>query len=362
MKQLTINPKEAGTTIKFGKLPIFTRSLTHWADMDNVVQLKVEGRHYAIELRKSGLEKALDEMREQMGTYTTNYKVDGGIDCATYSKMKIVEKEEETDENTPTETKSSFKTHYQIGRDRFKQLQELERTGELAKCKNRLDICRKMGFKPVRRRGPGYNWLSNQIKKGYLEEELVKHNKQNSGEYRYHLTGEEPRYSGNKKIQEKTAAKKAEKLTNELEKLGFTNLSETHSENKIVDKKNPIQWLKPHDYVIYKLFLYGNGQVSMGKAVSFDEIKEVFADAPDIKMKGSQDAPGRFAGRIANIALVHLLRQGVLEKAQAGVKNKDNIFGLTMVKGGQYARNVYRTVSVGSYKKEKNGNRELYTE
>lgn len=65
MPYLTINPKEKGTTVKFGKLPIFTRSLTHWADMDNVVQLKVEGRYYAIELRKTGLEKALDEMREQ---------------------------------------------------------------------------------------------------------------------------------------------------------------------------------------------------------------------------------------------------------------------------------------------------------
>ena len=291
MKQLTINPKEKGTTIKFGKLPILTRSLTHWSDMDNVVQLKVEGRYYAIELRKSGLEKALDEMREQMGTYTTNYKVDSGIDCATYSKMKIVEKEEETDEKTPAESESPFKTHYQIGRDRFEQLKELGRTGELAKCKNRLDICRKMGFYPVRRKGPGYNWLSNQIKKGYLEEELVKYNKQNSGEYRYHLTGEEPRYSGNKKIQEKTAAKKAEKLTNELERLGFTSLSEPSLENKIVDKKDPIQWLKPHDYVIYKLFLYGNGQVSMGKAVSFDEVRSIFADVPDVKVHGSQDSP-----------------------------------------------------------------------
>lgn len=357
MKQLTINPKEKGTTVKFGKLPIFTRSLTHWSDMDNVVQLKVEGRYYAIELRPtqpSPLELALEKIRE-------------AAEKGNFSEVEITREEpedeeniEETEKNIPTEKKSSFKTHYQIGRDRFKQLKELEQTGELAKCKNRLDICRKMGFRPVRRKGPGYNWLSNQIKKGYLEEELVKYNKQNSGEYRYRLTGEEPRYSGNKKIQEKTAEKKVEKLTNELEKLGFTNLSRTHSENKIVDKKNPIQWLKPHDYVIYKLFLYGNGQVSMGKAVSFDEIKEVFADAPDVKMGGTQEAPGKFAGRIANIALVHLLREGVVEKAQPGVRNKDNIFSLTVVKGGQYARNVYKTVSIGSYKKEKNGNRELY--
>jgi hypothetical protein len=355
MKQLTINPKEKGTTIKFGKLPILTRSLTHWLDMDNVIQLKVEGRYYAIELRPtqpSPLELALEKIKEATE--------EGSLKITCEELEDDEENIEETEKNIPTEKKSSFKTHYQIGRDRFEKLKELEQTGELAECKNRLDICRKMGFRPVRRKGPGYNWLSNQIKKGYLEEELVKYNKQNSGEYRYHLTGEEPRYSGNKKIQEKTAEKKVEKLTNELEKLGFTNLSETHSENKIVDKKNPIQWLKPHDYVIYKLFLYGNGQVSMGKAVSFDEIKEVFADAPDVKMGGTQEAPGKFAGRIANIALVHLLREGVVEKAQPGVRNKDNIFSLTLVKGGQYARNVYKTVSIGSYKKEKNGNRELY--
>lgn len=358
MKQLIINPKEKGTTIKFGKLPILTRSLTHWSDMDNVVQLKVEGRYYAIELRPaqpSPLELALEKMRE-------------AAEKGNFSEMEIPceepedeESAEETEKNIPTEKKSSFKTHYQIGRDRFEQLKELGRTGELAKCKNRLDICRKMGFRPVRRRGPGYNWLSNQIKKGYLEEELVRYNKQNSGEYRYYLTGEEPRYSGNKNIQEKTAVKKAEKLTNELERLGFTNLSEPRSENNQTGKKDPIQWLKPHDYIIYKLFLYGNGQVSMGKAVSFDEVRSVFADVPDVKVHGPQDSLGKFAGRIANVALVHLLRQGVVEKAQPDVRNKDNIFSLTVSKGGQYARSVYKTVSFGSYKRGKNGIRELYS-
>lgn len=353
MKQLTINPKEEGTTIKFGKLPILTRSLTHWSDMDNVVQLKVEGRYYAIELRKAGLEKALDEMREQMVTYTTNYTI------AKTETETPVEDEEETEGATPV----AEKTQYQIGRDRFARLKELEASGELAECKNRLDICEKMGFTPVNRKTPGYNWLANQIRRGYLEEELVRYDKQNSGEYRYRLTGEEPRYSGNKNIQDKTAEKKVKKLTNELERLGFTNLSEPRSEDNQMGRNNvnPLYWLKPHDYIIYKLFLYGNGQVSMNKAVSFDEIREIFADNPDIKVHGTQASPGKFAGRIANVALVHLLRKGVLEKAQPDVKNKDNIFSLTLIKGGQYARNVYKTVSLGSYRKEKNGNRELYS-
>lgn len=55
---LEISPKETGSTIKFGKLPIFTRSLTALADMDNVVQIVVEGRYYAAEIRGEGKKKS----------------------------------------------------------------------------------------------------------------------------------------------------------------------------------------------------------------------------------------------------------------------------------------------------------------
>ena len=261
-KQLTIRPKEAGSIIKFGKLPLFTSSLTHWADMDNVIQLKVEGRYYAIELRKSGLEKALDEMREQMGTYTTNY---------TIAETETPVEEKEADASAPEFTE--YKTQYQVGRERFEKLKELDRTGELAECKTRVDICKKMGL-DAQHGTPGYNWVSNQIRRGYLSEELVKYDKQNTGEYRFQMTGVEPAYSGNKNIKEKTAEKKAERLTNELEKLGFTSLSENPTATP--SQGDPRIWLKTYDYIIYKLFVYGNGQVSMGKAVSFDEVKDIF--------------------------------------------------------------------------------------
>lgn len=52
LKTITINPKEVGSTIKIGKLPVFTRSLATMADLSNVVQIVVEGRYYAVELRK----------------------------------------------------------------------------------------------------------------------------------------------------------------------------------------------------------------------------------------------------------------------------------------------------------------------
>lgn len=49
--QLSIKPKFTGSTIKFGKLPLLTRSLTALASMDDVAQLVVEGRYYAVEIK-----------------------------------------------------------------------------------------------------------------------------------------------------------------------------------------------------------------------------------------------------------------------------------------------------------------------
>lgn len=367
MKQLTINPKEKGTTIKFGKLPIFTRSLTHWSDMDNVVQLKVEGRHYAIELRPrqpSALEKELEKMKTA-GVYTysvTTTETPQDDEVAEESKADV----KETD--APASEFTEYKTQYEVGRERFEKLKELGRTGELADCKTRVDICRKMGL-DARRGTPGYNWISNQIKKGYLSEELVKFDKQNTGEYRFRMTGIEPAYSGNKKIKEKTAEKKAEKLTNELESLGFTSLQA--SPNPIPkNREEPLkpfargnlelaQWLKPQDYLIYRLFVYGNGQVSVGKAVTFDEVRDVFLELPDVKTKKTRGTSQKTAGRIANVALMQLIKKGVLAKEQPELVNKENIFSLTLTRGGQYARKVYYTVSRGMYREGKGRTREL---
>lgn len=375
MKQLIINPKEKGTTIKFGKLPIFTRSLTHWADMDNVVQLKVEGRHYAIELRPrqpSALEKALEKMRNA-GVYSysvTTTETPQNDEVKEESKADVEEANEEANAPAPTPAPefTEYKTHYQVGRERFEKLKELGRTGELADCKTRTDICKKMGL-DARRGTSGYNWVSNQIRRGYLSEELVKYDKQNIGEYRFRMTGIEPAYSGNKKIKEKTAEKKAEKLTNELESLGFTSL-QASPKPTLKNREEPLkpfargnldlaQWLKPQDYLIYRLFVYGNGQVSIGKAVTFDEVRDVFLELPDVKAKKTRGTSEKTAGRIANVALMQLIKKGVLVKEQPEVVNKENIFSLTLTRGGQYARKVYYTVSRGAYREGKGRTREL---
>lgn len=97
-------------------------------------------------------------------------------------------------------------THYNTGILRFNKLKELENNGGLAFCKNRLDICECLGFER-RIGGTGYNWISAQIRKGYLSEILLQFDKQNMGEYEYHLTGLEPNYSGNKHIQERVILK-----------------------------------------------------------------------------------------------------------------------------------------------------------
>lgn len=97
-------------------------------------------------------------------------------------------------------------TQYEIGMLRFNKLKELEENGELSFCKNRLDIAERLGFER-KLNNRGYNWISSQIKKGYLTETLLQFNKQNSGEYEYHLTGLEPEYTGNKHIEERVVMK-----------------------------------------------------------------------------------------------------------------------------------------------------------
>lgn len=266
MKQLTINPKEKGTTIKFGKLPIFTRSLTHWADMDNVVQLKVEGRHYAIELRPSPLEEALEKMKAE------------GVYLYSATTAEALQDDEVAEES-------------------------------------------KADVKEANAPAPEFT------------------------EY-------------------KTTRKKAKKPTNELESLGFTSLQASP------DKEKPLkpftrgnlelsQWLKPQDYLIYRLFVYGNGQVSAGKAVTFDDVRDIFLELPDVEAKKKRGASGKTAGRIANVAITQLIKKGVLAKEQPEVVNKKNIFSLTLLKGGQYARKVYYTVSKGTYREGKGRTREL---
>lgn len=349
MRQLRINPKEKGTIVEFGKLPIFTRSLTKKADMDNVVQIKVEGGYYAIERRPSPnpLEEALKKLAE---------KVDSGYVTAEISEIP---EEEVKEEQQPAEEEKfvPFKTHYQVGRDRFNRLKELEKSGALAECKNRLDICEKMGFEP-KNGGTGYNWLSNQVKKGFLEERLVRYNKQNSGEYEYRLTGLEPNYSGNKNIQEK-AKPKTVKKDNSLENLGFVNLS---GDSKPAVKKErqtdylgrPIEqgnlslfeWLKSTDYLVYKLFVYGNGQVSLNKVVDYDDICLVFLEAglPD-KRGRDMRSKGRSAQNVANMTVARLLAKGVLEKSESGEQK----YCLTFPRGSAYARAVYQTISAKTY-------------
>lgn len=354
MKRLSISPVNGGKIV-FGKLPIFTSNLRKELGDEmhtRIEQLVIVGRYYAAEMKTdekkeetpSPTEESVLAKLAKNGGYVQMTKAFEPTPVSDLDQVAEECKADVEEANEPVapapKPKTQPRTQYQVGRARFEQLKELERTGELAKCRNRWDICEKMGLEHTeKRRSPGYNWVSNQIRKGFLSEELIKYNKQNSGIYHYRLTGVEPSYSGNKNIKDKTAKKKAEKLTNELDQLGFINLSGNSTATP--SQSDPRIWLKTYDYIIYKLFVYGNGQVSMDKAVSFDEVKDIFTWNSK-----------KQAGRIANVALTHLIHKGVLAKAQPEVRNSDNIFSLTMVKGGQYARRIYSVVSSGSYENE----------
>lgn len=277
MKQLTINPKEEGTTIKFGKLPIFTRSLTHWSDMDNVVQLKVEGRYYAIELRQrqpSPLEEVLEQIKN----------------AKTYS--------------------------YSV------TTSEIPQDDEVAKeCKADVEQAKE-------------------------ESEAAHHD----------------------------AGKQIEKPapSNDLTELGFTNLSseahtpafKSHARTLATGRKagtdykghaiargnlSLAEWLKPQDYLIYKLFSFGNGQPVFDQSYSFDECKRVFIDAgyPEKTMKKRQK--GLNASRVAAQAISQAVRVGALVKDQGDDGKPISIYSLSVTNGRSYVAGVYRTVSAGTY-------------
>lgn len=111
MKQITISPKEKGTTIKFGKLPIFTRSLRHGADMDEVVQLKVEGRYYAIERRllpPSPIEEVLEELKTAQGFTSVSVELPQDDEVAKECKADVEEVNEPTEKKKPTSSLESL--------------------------------------------------------------------------------------------------------------------------------------------------------------------------------------------------------------------------------------------------------------
>lgn len=270
MKQLTINPKEEGTTIKFGKLPIFTQALTHWSDMDNVVQLKVEGRYYAIELRQrqpSPLEEVLEQIKN----------------AKTYS--------------------------YSV------TTSEIPQDDEVAKeCKADVEQAKE------------------------------------EAESAYHDTAEQI---------EKPAP------SNGLTELGFTNLSSeptTHARITVTGKKvgtdyhgkaiargnlSLVEWLKPQDYLIYKLFSFGNGQPVFDQSYNFDECKKVFADAGYSDKAMKRRKKGTNASRATALALSQSVRIGALVR-DTGDDGKP-IYSLSVTKGRSYVAGIYRTISAGTY-------------
>ena len=71
---------------------------------------------------------------------------------------------------------------------RWQKLKELDSSGLLSKAKNRADISKMLGLGDGY--GLGYNWVSSQINKGYLQENIYGADSNGKMEFEYHIVGE----------------------------------------------------------------------------------------------------------------------------------------------------------------------------
>lgn len=154
--------------------------------------------------------------------------------------------------------------------------------------------------------------------------------------------------------------------SNDLTELGFTNLSSetpTSTRINIRGKKvgtdyhgksiargnlSLIEWLKPQDYLIYKIFSFGNGQPVFDQSYDFDECKRVFIDAgyPDKAMEKRQKGMNN-ASRATALALSQAVRIGALIR-DTGADGKP-IYSLSVANGRAYVAGIYRTISAATY-------------
>lgn len=160
----------------------------------------------------------------------------------------------------------------------------------------------------------------------------------------------------------------SKKIEVSLEDLGFVNISSapkatshtsTPHRGKPFERGNLslFEWLKNGDYVIYKLFVFENGEVALNRVVDYDDICLLFIEAGLEDGKGKRrQSPGRAAQNVANMSISHLLNRGVLQKASFTRDGRAR-YRLTAIKGGNYAQGVYRTVRAGSYAKDSRGQR-----
>lgn len=268
MKQLTIKPKEVGTTITVGRLPIFARRLCNWLDKnpDGVVQLVVDGGMYAVEQREKDtlgdMINRLKKEQKEMVTYTTAYTAVPEPDKKAERELSDgLEKLGFVNLNPKTQTQTKTK----------------------AKAKAKAKPA------PKAVRGEGISQDGRPYERGDL---------------------------------------------------------------------SLFEWLNRQDFLIYTLFIYGNGQPDMNKCVEYDEVCGIFMDAGlPSSIKGVKNERGlKTAQNTANVCLAMLLRKGVIQKIEEDGKK---LYSLDITEGGRYARRVYKTVSEGRYGKEQSTRRRI---
>ena len=108
-------------------------------------------------------------------------------------------------------TKKQEKTVMERGRELFGRLKDLAKEGTLEEAKSRADVATLVGY-PSDQSKAGYSWVSNLIKRGYLNEKIVCVTPSGGMIARYTLGDEEPMYDY-EEIKKRKEAKENRKET-----------------------------------------------------------------------------------------------------------------------------------------------------
>ena len=106
---------------------------------------------------------------------------------------RLKKQQERKKEGVAQVTKKQEKTVMERGRELFSRLKDLAKEGTLEKARSRADVATLVGY-PSDQSKAGYSWVSNLIRRGYLNEKIVGVTPSGGMIARYTLGDEEPMY------------------------------------------------------------------------------------------------------------------------------------------------------------------------
>lgn len=106
---------------------------------------------------------------------------------------RLKKQQERKKEGATQVAKKQEKTVMERGRELFGRLKDLAKEGTLEKARSRADVATLVGY-PSDQSKAGYSWVSNLIRRGYLNEKIVGVTPSGGMIARYNLGDEEPMY------------------------------------------------------------------------------------------------------------------------------------------------------------------------